>query len=271
MHFLDKLNLGEGFKQYFHLLPALTDEQRRNVYRIRHAVYCRELGWEPVREDECESDEYDSHSLHCLLRTSDVSHKLVGCTRLVLVNPADPTEPLPFEAFCAESLDRGIIDPARLPREKIAEVSRLAVMPAWRRRKDEQSQEVAMNDADFGSSDQPRFPFIPVSLYLGSVALARRHGIEYLFTLTEPRLAQHFAKLGVRVDKIGEPVEHRGWRIPSMLHVPEIVENMRRLIRPIWHVVNQEIEAAYADQARQAALRSAASTEALAPRRVASE
>lgn len=248
------LNLGEGFRKHFTLTPCFDDEQRRAVYRIRHEVYCRELGWEALRPDGCESDDYDRHALHCLLRTSDGMLRPVGCTRLVLAEPDAPDTPLPFEAFCAETLDRSIIDPATLPRDKIAEVSRLAVMPAWRRRKNEESRPVAMNDEDFGDRKQPRFPFIPVGLYLGAVALAHRHGIEYLFTLTEPRLAQHFGKLGVRVRQIGEPVEHRGLRIPSMLHVPQIMSGMRRFLRPMWKEVNLQIEAAYAEQARDAAL-----------------
>lgn len=249
----DVLNLGEGFRKHFQLTPCFHDEQRTAVYRIRHEVYCRELGWEALREDGCESDGYDRHSLHCLMHTADETRRPVGCTRLVLARPDAPATPLPFEAFCADSLDRSVIDPAALPRNKIAEVSRLAVMPAWRRRRNEASQPVAMNDEDFGNRKQPRFPFIPVGLYMGAVSLAHRHGIDYIFTLTEPRLAQHFGKLGVRVQQIGEPVEHRGLRIPSMLDVQEIVGGIRRFFRPMWKEINLQIEAAYAEEASKAA------------------
>lgn len=272
---LDVLNLGEGFRKHFRLTPCFDDAQRHQVYHVRHEVYCRELGWEALRPDNMESDVYDRHALHCLLHVADDPQRSVGCTRLVLADPDNPHAPLPFEAFCEQALDRSIIDPSRLPRHTIAEVSRLAVMPAWRRRRNESGQPVAMNDDDFGNRKQPRFPFIPVGLYMGAVALAHRHGVEYLFTLTEPRLAQHFGKLGVRVQQIGAPVEHRGARVPSMLHVPQIVTGMRRFFRPMWKEINLQIEAAYVERASQAAAAaSAASANArpsLARSRAASE
>ncbi|TAH41848.1 MAG: PEP-CTERM/exosortase system-associated acyltransferase, partial [Betaproteobacteria bacterium] len=36
-------------------------------------------------------------------------------------------------------------------------------------------------------------------------------------------------------------IEHRGLRIPSVMHVEEIIRNMRRILRPLWHVVREEI------------------------------
>lgn len=249
MQLFDRFNLGHGFRKYFEILPATTDVTRADVFRIRHEVYCEELGFEPVRPDRLESDIYDQHSIHCLLRTSNDPKQLVGCTRLVLAKPDAPNDPLPFEQTCAHVLDRSIIDPSRLPRHKIAEVSRLAVRGRYRRRRGEQQSPATVHEEDFGSEDQPRFPYIPIGLYLGAVALAERNGIETLFVLTEPRLAEHFSKAGVRIEQIGEPVEHRGARIPSMMDVQSIIKNMRFLVKPIWRIVQEEIEHGYASPA----------------------
>src|SRR4051812_31130330 len=76
-----RLNLAEGFQRYFQIAPALTDATRNDVYFIRHDVYARELGFEPVRPDQRETDAYDRHSVHCLLRTSQEPARLVGCAR----------------------------------------------------------------------------------------------------------------------------------------------------------------------------------------------
>ncbi|HSV54342.1 MAG TPA: PEP-CTERM/exosortase system-associated acyltransferase [Burkholderiaceae bacterium] len=242
-----RFNLAEGFRQSFEILPALTDSLRNDVYFIRHDVYARELGFEPVREDQRETDAYDRRSLHCLLRTANEPRRLVGCARLVLADPAAPEALLPLEIYCRETLDRSVIDPSQLPRERMAEVSRLAVMADFRRRKGEQGREVSIQDGDFGDAQQSRFPYIPVSLYIGAVALAQRHGIEYLLTLTEPRLAQHFAKLGVNIVPIGAPVEHRGMRVPSLMRVSDIVSGLRLFVRPLWRTINEQIAAAYGD------------------------
>ena len=245
MSLLDRSSLGEGFTKHFQVEPAFTDELRNAVYGIRHEVYCEELGFEPVRPDRRETDDYDRHSMHCLLRSSTDPATLVGCNRLVLARPGEPDFPLPFEHTCRDTLDRPIIDPARLPRHTIAEVSRLAVRAQYRRRKGETKTALALSDDDFGTKDQPRFPYIPIGLYLAVVAMAKREGIETLFMLTEPRLADHFSKLGVRIIQIGGPVEHRGIRVPSMMSVSEVIAGLRFFVKPIWRVVVAEIDAGY--------------------------
>ncbi len=69
--------------------------------------------------------------------------------------------------------------------------------------------------------------------------------MEYLFTLTEPRLARHFAKAGIAIHAIGAPIEHRGMRVPSMMRVSEIYPSLRALVRPVWHEVHAQIETAH--------------------------
>ncbi|MDO9599819.1 MAG: PEP-CTERM/exosortase system-associated acyltransferase [Azoarcus sp.] len=248
MQLFERFNLGHGFRKYFEIAAATNEQLRNDVFRIRHEVYCEELKFEPERPDRRETDSYDPHSLHCLIRTSNAPNHLVGCTRLVLAKPDDPLAPLPFEHTCEHTLDRSIIDPMKLPRDRIAEVSRLAVRGAYRRRRGDERAPVAISDEDFGTGDQPRFPYIPIGLYLGAVALAARSGIDTLFVLTEPRLASHFGKLGVDIKQIGGPVEHRGIRVPSMMHVPSIIKGMRFMVKPIWRVIQEEIEQGFENE-----------------------
>src|SRR5689334_19989726 len=134
MYLPEFLNLGAGFSKYFRALPALNADLRRAVYAIRHAVYCEELGYEPIRLDRLESDAFDEAAAHCLLQ-SVRNGEFVGCVRLILADADDHNRALPFEQLCASTLDRTIVDPARLDRSRIAEVSRLAVVAQYRRRK----------------------------------------------------------------------------------------------------------------------------------------
>lgn len=242
MSFLERFNLGYGFRRYFRIDAALDDGRRDDVYRIRHEVYCEDLKYEPERPDRREIDDYDAQSVHCLLTTAHDPHRPVGCTRLVLTNPADPDAPLPFERTCADTLDRSIVDPAKLPRDRIGEVSRLAVRRIYRRRKGEEHKELVINDEDFGSTTQPRFPYVPVSLYMGAISLAAHKNIDFLFVLTEPRLANHFARLGVDIRQIGDPVSHRGTRVPSIIDVRGVIRDMRFMMKPLWRTVNEDIE-----------------------------
>lgn len=240
MFLLDFINLAGNFTKYFEVVPALTPELKNEVYHIRHAVYCEELGFESPRQDGMETDEYDAQSLHVLLRNVN-NGDWVGCVRLVLARADDPQQPLPFEKYCASSLDRRIVDPAKLPRERVAEVSRLAVLARYRKRKGEQRTPVAISDRDFGTPEQPRFPYIPVGLYLGMIDLAQRHGLEHLFVLTEPRLARHLAALGVKIRRIGEGVDHRGHRVPSTMNVSGIIRGLSFFVRPLYETISAQV------------------------------
>ena len=144
------------------------------------------------------------------------------------------------EFFCA-----GLVDPARLPRERVAEVSRLAVVSAYRRRKSDQATAGTISPDDFGSPERPRFPYVTVGLYLGMIAQAQRFGIDTLFVLTEPRLARHLSLLGVQIKRIGGPVEHRGRRVPSMMSVPGIVSGFGPFVRPLYEQIAGEVTAGY--------------------------
>jgi N-acyl amino acid synthase of PEP-CTERM/exosortase system len=247
MNLPEFLDLGAAFARYFRVRPALDDEARLKVYRIRHAVYCEELGYEPLRHDRLECDEFDARSLHCLLESVQTG-AAIGCVRLVLADSNMAVAALPFETLCRESLNRSLVDPAKLDRRRIAEVSRLAVVAQYRRRRGEHKVPVGLDESDFGTPDRPRFPYIAAGLYLGMLAQANRSGIETLFMLTERGLSKQLGRLGVAMQTIGAPVEHRGVRYPSMMSVQEIIAGLNVFVRPLFDLLSREIDRAI-DQA----------------------
>ncbi len=240
----ESLSTGDGFKKYFEILPALTEGERQAAFRIRHSVYCEDLGWEAVRADGFETDAYDAQSLHCLIR-SRASGGFIGCVRLIRVAPGDSLDTLPFERTCRDTLDRSIVDPAALPRAKIAEVSRLAIVGQYRRRRGEERTPGIVQDSDFGTPDRPRFPYMLVGLYMGVFAIAELHGLEKLFLLSEPRLARHLNKIGIANQQIGEATEHRGLRAPSVMDVRQVIDNLDPLLHSVFVVVRDELKGAY--------------------------
>lgn len=231
---------GIAFSRYFEIVPALTDALKDHVYAIRHQVYCEELAYEPQRPDRREHDAYDTRSLHVLIRSVRTG-EFIGCTRIIRPGARPPQDMLPFENICRAALDRSVVDPGTLPRDTIAEVSRLAVIGRFRRRKGEQRKPLPLSDHDFGTSTQPRFPYITIGLYLATVELARLNGIGTLFMLTEERLAQHFGKLGVKITAIGLPVEHRGMRIPSMMDTVATLSDLRSTLQPLYRLIAADI------------------------------
>jgi N-acyl amino acid synthase of PEP-CTERM/exosortase system len=235
----DIFNLGKAFKQYFDIVPAFSDALKDEVYRIRHQVYCEELAFEPQRPDRREHDEFDAQSLHLLIRSVKIG-EFMGCTRLVLTRSDDRHNPLPFERACAATLDRSIVDPAKLPRERIAEFGRLAVLAQFRKRQGEEKHATGLIQT-FGTLLRPRFPYILAGLYLGTIELARLNGIEPLFVLTEERLIRHLQRLGVKIQTIGGPIEHRGQRLPSMMSPSGIIKDLNFIVRPLYHTIAAEV------------------------------
>ncbi|MDR2689224.1 MAG: PEP-CTERM/exosortase system-associated acyltransferase [Azoarcus sp.] len=246
MRLSERFHLGQGFRKHFTITAATGGTSLDDVLHIRHEVYCEEMKYEPVQANQLETDEYDAHSLHCLIRSAD-ARQLVGSTRLILTDPLNPATPLPFESICAKTLDRNIIDPQKLARGRIAEVSRQAIRSAFRRRSSDAKLPLAVNVEDFGTHRNPRFPYVQLGLYLGAVALAKHSGIDILFVLTEPRLSAHFAKLGVNIRRIGSPVEHRGIRVPSMIDVQDVIDHMSYIVKPMWQTIESEIVHSLAD------------------------
>lgn len=241
-------DLGDTFRRYFELVPALDDDLREQVFRVRHSVYCEDLGWEPVRANGLETDAFDPQSIHCLLRHVPTG-AMVGTTRLILADD-DPSHELPVESSCRDTINRQLLDPRVLPRLQVGEVSRLAVARQFRQRKGEAETAGGVSEDDFmPRGAMSRFPFIPVALYMGAAAVAQRLGREYVLVLTEPRLALHFSRIGFDIQKIGEGIEHRGLREPSLLRTSKVIAGLRPLIQPIWSIVEASVNDAYAKAA----------------------
>lgn len=247
MSFAQKLKLAyeftqlrKHFLQYFAVVPAVTEELVKEAQKIRHEVYCKELGWEPVTPDGLEQDPYDSHSLHCLLKSVKTG-RYIGCIRLILPSHAEQVPLLPFQKACVTGLKSGHPDPAELSSDTAAEVSRLAIIADYRRRKNEQGCPVAINDSDYSTDDRRKFPYIPVGLYLGMLHMAFIQGIHNLYFLTEPHLAKHFSRLGGKLEPVGAGIDHRGMRIPYRMNVRQVLRGIHLLIRPLKKVIEKEI------------------------------
>jgi len=239
-------SLLDAFREWFEIVPATTAELRKAAFGIRHRVYCEDLGFEAVRFDGLETDQYDANALHVLMRHRP-SDTFIACVRLVRVPPQDPCTHLPFERLC-DQLNPNAVPSEPVQRIHIAEVSRLAVVREFRRRRGEAIQAEPGTEEDFAGGPRQRFPHLLVGLYLGVIGAATIHHVERLYLLTEPRLAGHFRNLGLHVVQIGPPVEHRGMRIPSVIHVPSVAQGLRPTTRPFYDHILHSLELAYAGQ-----------------------
>ncbi|WP_165839951.1 PEP-CTERM/exosortase system-associated acyltransferase [Motiliproteus coralliicola] len=236
----------EQFQRYCRIVPATTAELKNQAYSIRHQVYCEELEWLPSHNNFLETDPYDQVSHHCLLQNV-TNNEFIGCIRMVLAIPSEPQASMPFQLTCKQ-LKESEPDQEQLMQGLVGEVSRLAVLRQYRHRPQEQFKAVSLTDADFGTAKQPRFPYIPIGLYMGVLEMARLHNVKTLYILTDPSLARHLCRLGGKLERIGDPVEHLGTRIPYKMVIDEVISQMNPALHPLFDVICDEVRQGYQDQ-----------------------
>jgi N-acyl amino acid synthase of PEP-CTERM/exosortase system len=240
MFWLHQLNRENEFSKHWELVPAVTSELREEAYRIRHNVYCAELGFEPANAEGRERDEYDEHSRHLLIRCMWTG-AWAGCVRLVL-RPADrPETLLPSEKICGATAV-GELDGAFAPScANIAEISRLALAREFRHARLAPHKDW-ITPSDLGTTAHAGALYLRLALYLGAIAWADRIGVEALLFLTEPRLAARLRKFGFPFKQVGTPVEHRGTRVLSLAHIDDPILRLPFYMRPIYRAIESEID-----------------------------
>lgn len=220
--------LAELFQNHFEIVPAIQEHMLDKVYRIRHQVYCEELGFEQRRADDREHDEFDHNAIHCLLRHKP-SQSYVGCVRLILADPDAPDQRFPFEKVCGQTLDWRFDSTAGTGRRCFGEISRLAIAGAFRRRRPGECQTQERHRAAQCASDDTRklFPSVALGLYLSITAMGLNKGLDGVFAMMEPRLARQLRRFGIEFEQIGQAVEHRGTRAPYFISRNALLDNLK--------------------------------------------
>lgn len=238
----------QHFSQYLSPLLAASTEQRDACHMIRHQVYCAELNYEELKPDNKECDEFDLHSIFCLIQHSKTGD-FAGTVRLV--RPQSEGDLLPIEKYCVHALSGASKHPANYPREHICEISRLAVPEKFRRRKTDQYRGAAtgvINETTYSESELRCFPFIAIGLYLSAAALCIELGIQHVFVMMEPRLARSMRFVGIEFEQLGPTVEYHGQRAPYYIDPLSV----RKTLTPGFLQLLNNVEAALAPQIKAA-------------------
>jgi N-acyl-L-homoserine lactone synthetase len=166
----------------FEVVVADTTELREAAFALRHDVYCRELGYEPVRADGLERDSYDDRAHHYLL-----AHVPTGtwaaCVRIVFPGESPDSLDLPFEL--------AVPAPPKLtamPRTGVGEISRFTV-----------------------AADHRHGPALVAAAFAGLVATDRA-GLDSAVCLMSLGLQKRMRPLGIRFTQLTAVVDHHGRR-----------------------------------------------------------
>ena len=235
----DMLN---AFDEYFEIITADTPELLEQVFRLRYAVLCIEVrapGFEAAHyPDGMETDEYDRHSHHILLKHRP-SGNFIGSARLIFPDPSNPGKPFPVEQYT--QIDSVRIDISKLPRQHTVEISRFILLGKYSRRREERrGSDTGTNGDQCDPSNRRRFPHPMLAISVGIIRLCARKGITHWFSVMEPALNRLLGLYGLQLDPIGPLVDHHGPRRPYYAEISKVLDRMHTNNHPIWELVTDQ-------------------------------
>lgn len=200
----------------FALIGSDSDKLMREIFSIRYQVYCKERGF--IRKADypsrTESDKYDAYSLHFIAR---FNNELVGTSRLILNNP---------HGFLVEEKagDKLRIDLSYIDRDKIAEISRVAISKVY---KNKLRKEIRKRHHDLGSRTKFRDHLKPVrplafGLYRSMYQESKRRGVIYWLALMKTSLWTLLRSHNLIFHQIGDSVDYYGKVEPYICNLEEL-------------------------------------------------
>lgn len=213
-------------------------ETRRRIFRLRYDIYCEELGYEAPADPRhhLEFDAHDERAILCLIEHKD-SGLAAGCMRLVLPDAGPDARDcrLPLQEHGAGSLTHASLHPARLSREQVCEISRLAISPLFRKHSttDEIDSLVRQRHA-FSAAERETFPLIVIGLFLATYALLGLARRPHAFAMMEPRLPRLLRMSGFHFTRVGETIEFHGRRNAFYIDQRRVEAEMNRDLMPLY-------------------------------------
>ena len=213
---------------------VLDDNGLKEIYRLRYKVYVEEWGFERPENhpDGIEIDEFDKNSVH--FATKNENESIIGTVRLILNSPIG----FPIEKRCKLNINKD-----ELPRNHLAEISRLAISKQYRRRGEDKfiygPEEERREIIDTGDTKQyqrraedkyhpgelyerRRGPDLVLSLYKAIYHESKRRNITHWYAVMTKGLYILLKRFGIDFEPIGQPVDYHGIRTPYLGDIKKI-------------------------------------------------
>jgi N-acyl-L-homoserine lactone synthetase len=249
------------------IVSAVTDENElKEVYRLRYKVYCYEWGFEKPENhpEEMVTDVYDRNALHFAV-INDMQ-KIAGAISLILHSP----EGFPAEKYCELN-----INPDDIPRDSIAEISRLVIHRSYRRRSedkyiygpdeerrsigsfnypssysharttfrradDKYRQRGARRSNESYSERRKRHEVI-INLFKAIYEESKRKKITHWYTVMTKGIVILLDKFGFKFEAIGDPVDYNGIRTPYLGDIEKIEQDMQNISPDLYEELQRNL------------------------------
>jgi N-acyl-L-homoserine lactone synthetase len=239
-------------------IEKVTDEtQMRRVYRLRYKVYCEEWGFEKKENhpDGLEMDIYDRNSIHFLVK--DAEDKDIGTIRLIL----NSNDGFPVERYCGVD-----INGTGIRRERIAEISRLAISKSYRRRAEDRyiygpdEERRTIGGFEFNGpiykrrftdrysnrglnkiNDRRRRHEVLMSLCKAVYIESKDRGLAYWYAIMTKGLHSLLGRYGFLFEPAGEPVDYHGIRTPYIAEIAKVEESVLKSNPEVYEEFTKEL------------------------------
>jgi N-acyl amino acid synthase of PEP-CTERM/exosortase system len=234
-------NILDAFNEFFEMVPAVSEQLKNEVYKLRYQVYCVETSFEKKENhpNGLESDEYDISSVHYLIRHRK-SEVYAATTRLILPSANYQEKLFPIEKF-TQIDKKELLE--NIPRDKLAEASRFCVSKEFKRRKNEASTLIGISsiwEADFKEEERRVFPHLSIALFACLIKMSDEHGIHYWYAVMEPALIRFFTTLGIYFIGIGPLTDYHGIRQPSIIKVSDLLDGVAKKNQGLWEMMTNK-------------------------------
>lgn len=234
-------------------VKIVSDEKElEKIFKLRYKVYCQEWGFDSHVDHNSRmiTDKYDEHALHFV--ACDDAQKIIGAIMLILNASAG----YPIENCCELNIDCN-----ELPREHVAEISRLVIHRDYRRRAEDKyiyghdedrrsigsfhfpqsyagySTHYRRADDKFrmrqnsrrsteSYSDRRRRHEVLISLYKAVYQESKRRDISHWYTFLTQGILNLLVRFGFEFREIGDPVDYHGIRTPYLAEIAKMEQEM---------------------------------------------
>ncbi len=231
---------------------ATDEKEQEKIFKLRYKVYCQEWGFDNHVDHSSRiiTDKYDEHAIHFVAK--DDAQKIVGAIMIIL----NSSEGYPTENYCELNLDKD-----GLPRDSLAEISRLVIHRDCRKRAgdryiyghDEERRSIgsfnfpqtygnyhttykrnedryAKQNSKRGGdsySDRRKRHEVLISLYKAVYQESKRRNISHWYSFMTKGILNFLVRLGIEFREIGDSIDYYGIRTPYLAEIMKIDEEMQ--------------------------------------------
>ena len=227
----------------FEVVAADTDELRRQVFHLRHQIYCRENRFlEPDQfPDELERDAFDRRAIHHLLIHKETG-KPAGTVRVLLPDDSRPLTSFELQKTCDHPLlqiENRVMG--------LCEISRFCMAQRFRRRPRDGHLLSGYYEQEWDEDGKPglsilrrRIPYAPLGLMKAAFETAMAGGITNCVMALESSQFQTLRRLGLNYRVLGPRIDMHGVLQPLIFNIKAALDGMEAENRECWEVVSDQ-------------------------------